>query len=114
MPSCFQLFKKGTYDAVSLNRLDEDICRQILNCEPHPRRYGGDVFNWFDSIGFIIATNSDCSLGSQELKDKINDWFPLDDQDRQDPRDIEDANNARKVLAYLEEHFASTAFYMHK
>ena len=56
MPSCFQLLDKVSNQPVSLSLVDELICREVYQTEPHPKWYGGDVFNWFDSIGFQIAT----------------------------------------------------------
>lgn len=108
MPRCFQLFKKGTYNAVKLGELDDIICREVLKCEPHPKFYGGDKFNWFDSIGFIIATTNDCELGSDKLKDKVlKEWFPNTEDSIYHVR-------AKNVLEYLEENYSSTAFYMSK
>ena len=55
MPRCFQLLDKQTNEAISLNLIDEQICKDVLNVPPHPKFYGGDTFNWFDTIGFQIA-----------------------------------------------------------
>lgn len=101
MPQCFQLFDKTTKEAVSLNLVDERICREVLNVEPHPRFYGGNVFNWFDSIGFTIATNSDKHLGSQQLRDhylKSDMW-------------AEEAPMLEKLLDHMEKNYTSHSFY---
>ena len=99
MPSCFQLFDKQTNQAVSLIALDESICADVLNTQPHPRFYGGTVFNWFDTIGYMIATGK--PLGSQELRDhylKSDMW-------------AEEAPIISNVLDYLEARYTSHSFY---
>lgn len=55
MSNCFQLLDKQSNEPVSLSMVDEQICTQVYKTQPHPKWYGGDVFNWFDSIGFQIA-----------------------------------------------------------
>lgn len=50
MPICFELHKNG--EAVTLVRVDEEICRHFGE-EPHPTMY---YRGWFDSIGFALAS----------------------------------------------------------
>jgi hypothetical protein len=58
----FQLLDKISNTPQSLSLVDEMICKECLNVEVHPNKYGGDwnkskgTFNWFDSIGFQIAS----------------------------------------------------------
>jgi len=50
MPSCFQLLRDG--DAVSLNQIDEEMCKHFqVPC--HETRY---YESWYDTIGFGLAT----------------------------------------------------------
>jgi hypothetical protein len=103
MPSCFQLLDKTTKEPVGLNTVDELICTEVLNVPVHPKFYGGGKFNWFDSIGFTIATNSDKQLGSQELRDhylKSEMW-------------ADEAPVFEKVLDFLESKYTSRNFYSH-
>lgn len=107
MPSCFQLFPRGSSEPASLNKVDEQICK-VLNVPVDPRKYGGGYvdggFNWFDTIGFMIATNSDMELGSQKLRDhylKSDMW-------------AEEAPKIEKVLNFLQAYYTSTCFYQHK
>lgn len=57
----FQLFDKETNTAQSLSLVDERICKEVLDTPVHEKLYGGgyqtdNAFNWFDSIGFQLAT----------------------------------------------------------
>jgi hypothetical protein len=99
MPSCFQLFDRDTNQIVSLSSVDDAICTQVLNTQPHPQFYGGNVFNWFDTIGFMIATGK--PLGSQELRDHYlsSDMW------------AEEAPVIRQILDYLESRYTSHSFY---
>ena len=103
MPSCFKLLDKQTGEAVPLNKLDEDICKDVLGVPVHDKKYGGGyvagAFNWFDTIGFQIATGK--PLGSQELRDhylKSDMW-------------AEEAPIISKILDYLEARYTSHSFY---
>jgi hypothetical protein len=66
MPSCFQLIDRVTGEPTSLSLVDDRICKEVYNCEPHPRFYGGNVFNWFDSIGFQLAMSKDLDDNSDK------------------------------------------------
>ena len=107
MPSCFQLFKDG--EAQSLNKIDEEICN-LLGVEVDSICYGGkpnDIksFNWFDTIGFTIATSDEKFLGSQELKDhytKNSMW------------NKEEIEKILKIIEYLETNYSSKSFYKPK
>lgn len=117
MPQCFQLFKKGTTDAVSLSKLDELICQEVLQVEVHPSKYGGDwtksknTFNWFDSIGFTIACNSEKSLGSEALRKHYSIEENVSKENNFYEEDLAFYTNANKVLDYLEANYSSTCFY---
>ena len=103
MPSCFKLLDKQTKEAVSLNKIDENICKEVLGIPVHDKKYGGGYvpgsFNWFDTIGFQIATGK--PLGSQELRDhylKSDMW-------------AEEAPVIGKILDHLEARYTSHSFY---
>lgn len=102
MPVCFKLFSKDNQEkAISLTLIDERICREVLNVEPHPKWYGGTVFNWFDTIGFMIASSSDMYLGSAALREhysKSEMW-------------AEEWPMIEKILDFLEANYTSTSFY---
>jgi hypothetical protein len=104
MPSCFQLFKKGESTPCSLAKVDEDICNNVLNAPVHSKFWGGDPssdnsFNWFDTIGFNIATGK--QLGSIELRNHFldNEFWK------------EESHVFQKILNYLEDNYTSYAFY---
>ena len=90
MPNCFQLFKKGQTNVVTLSSVDEELCR-MLGKEIDPEYY---VAQWVDTIGFMIAMGNE--LGSEALRNKFTGEILL------------------KCLTYLEENYTSTAFYQHK
>jgi hypothetical protein len=103
---CFQLFKKGESSAVSLNKIDEEICINVLNVDVDAKKYGGGFvkngFDWFNTIGFQISQGK--ALGSQELKDHYlasEMW-------------AEEAPIIEKVINYLENNYSSTSFYARK
>lgn len=99
MPSCFKLLDKQTGEATSLSAIDDSICTEVLNVPTHDRLYGGGFFNWFDTIGFQIATGK--PLGSQELRDhylKSDLW-------------ADEAPLISKILDYLEARYTSHSFY---
>lgn len=70
----FMLVDKVTSEPVSLITVDEIICKEVLNVEVHPHNYGGDwtksdnTFNWFDSIGFQIASGKTLEDGDDSVK----------------------------------------------
>ena len=65
MPNCFQLFRKGSNEPASLQKVDEEICAHLqIPCDPKLWAHG-----WYNIIGFSIAMG--CHLGSQELRDKV-------------------------------------------
>jgi hypothetical protein len=64
----FQLIDKSTKEAVRLSLLDDEICKNVYNVDPHPRFYGGDVFNWYDTIGFMIATGMNLEDGDNSVR----------------------------------------------
>ena len=67
----FQLIDKQTNEAVRLSLVHELICKEILNETPHERFYGGsgkNSFNWFDSIGFQIASGKTLEDGDDSVR----------------------------------------------
>lgn len=84
----FQLRDIETQEAVSMSKIDERICKEVLNTEPHERLYGGSVFNWFDTIGFRLASgdtyeevkeyyNREMWAEEKPIIDKIVDFLAL-------------------------------------
>lgn len=65
----FQLLDKSTGEAQSLSKVDDRICLEVFNCTPHTKVYGGNVFNWFDTVGFQLA--------SGKSLDETNDNYVL-------------------------------------
>ena len=70
----FQLLDKVTNEPQSLSKIDEIICVECLNVSVHPTQYGGDwnksdnTFNWFDSIGFQIASGKTLEDSDNSVK----------------------------------------------
>ncbi len=114
MPNCFQLIDKSSNEAVSLNLVDERICKEVLNVEVHPKRYGGGCdkgsFNWFDTVGFSIAMGKD--LHSKELKDHyLNEIKLLNHKDKFYEEDLHFYESAVRVIDFLRKNYRSVAFY---
>jgi hypothetical protein len=86
MANNFQLIDKVTDLPTSLSKIDEDICKLVLNCKPDDKRYGGDVFNWFDTIGFMLSSGMTLEDGENSVREhyKHSDiWkeeFPIIDK----------------------------------
>ena len=100
MPNCFQLFRKSDTNQTTplkLNVVDEEICN-AFNIPVHSIFYGGGSINWFDTIGYMIATGCG-ELGEQSLKDKLTEWKMNE--------------RYHKVLQFMEENYTSTSFYEH-
>mgnify|MGYP006919530035 FL=1 len=67
----FQLIDKTNNEAIELSLVDELICKEVLNVIPHERFYGGsgkNSFNWFDSIGFQIASGRTLENGDNSVR----------------------------------------------
>ena len=98
MANNFQLFPKGSNTAARLFDIDEQICTKVLNVPVHEKVYGGSGegrFDWFNTIGYLIASGR--KIGSEELRLKVAEWT------ENDPIGV-------KVLAYLEENYSSESF----
>lgn len=68
----FQLLDKKTNQPIELTKVDEDICRKVYKCEPHHKFWGGEVFNWYDSIGFQLATGLKLEDGPNGVRNYYN------------------------------------------
>ena len=100
MPNHFQLIDKKTNKPVSLKEIDEEIC-DLIGVEVHPKFYGGDLYNWFDIIGFQIAMGK--PLGSKELRNYVTDDSP-------NGWSADHVARGRLVLDYLENVYTSKAW----
>ena len=56
MAKYLTLFDKTSKEAVSLISIDERICREVYNVEPHDVKWGSNVFNWYDTVGYKLST----------------------------------------------------------
>jgi hypothetical protein len=96
----FRLFHKKTNVAVSLVQVDNNICRDVLDCTPHEKWWGGEVFNWYDTIGFQLAYGMTLEDGEGSVRDYYKDsdlWkeeYPMID----------------KVISYLQEHYTCNSW----
>tara|TARA_R110002167_G_scaffold1337_1_gene5922 strand:+ start:12689 stop:12994 length:306 start_codon:yes stop_codon:yes gene_type:complete len=100
MSNNFQLIDNKTNEAVAVNQIDKEIC-DLLDVDVHPKFYGGDQYNWFNTIGFQIAMGK--PLGSEELRDYITDTSP-------NGWSKEWAEMGKTVLDYLESTYTSKAW----
>lgn len=97
MPNCFQLLDKTSNEPVSLSLVDEQICKEVYKTKPHAKWYGGDVFNWFDSIGFQIAMGKSLP----QVREYYN-TNPLWEEER---------IYINPALNYIEEHYNARSYY---
>ncbi len=56
MANYLTLFDKTSKEAVSLISIDERICKEVYNVEPHDTHWGSNVFNWYDTVGYQLST----------------------------------------------------------
>ena len=101
MPSCFQLICKETNEPVSLVSIDEQICKEVYNCGPHPRLYGGTVFNWYDTIGFQLASGKTL----EDDENSVRAYYAANDIWQEELPVI------NKVLDYLQQRFTARSWY---
>lgn len=97
MPNCFQLFDKASSEAVVLTHVDERICKEVYNVEPHSKHWGSTVFNWYDTIGFTIAMGNDFS--------QVRDHYTQSDIWSEELPII------TQVLDFLEANYTTRSFY---
>tara|TARA_R110000851_G_scaffold96834_1_gene210052 strand:- start:313 stop:618 length:306 start_codon:yes stop_codon:yes gene_type:complete len=100
MPNNFQLTCKITKKLVAINQIDKEIC-SLLDVPVHPKRYGGDEYDWFNIIGFKIAVGS--PLGSEELRNYVTDTSS-------NGWGLASATKGEKILDYLENTYTSEAW----
>jgi hypothetical protein len=86
MPNCFTLTRKGAASAARFCDIDDEL-RTHFGEPPDAEHY---LYGWYDSIGLALA------LG--------HDWNKQRELFAESP-------NLLKVIAYLEEHYTSDAWY---
>lgn len=91
----FQLLDKQTGEAVKLVKVDELICTDILKCKPHEKWWGGEVFNWYDSIGFQLAYGKTLEEG----EDSIRNYYKNSDMWKEEYPLID------TIISYLQERY---------
>ena len=100
MAQNFQLIDKTTNVAVSLSKVDEDICREVLNVEPHHKFYGGNNergFNWFDTIGFQCS----CGLTLEDGENSVLNYYQKSDWWKEELPVI------TQIIEYLKERYTT-------
>jgi hypothetical protein len=96
----FKLFDKQTKEEISLVKIDELICQDVFHCTPHSKWWGGEVFNWYDTIGFQLACGLELEDGHNSVREHYKNsemWkeeFPLIDS----------------VISYLQESYTSKSW----
>lgn len=100
MPSCFQLTEKESGKVLTLNRIDEMFCQEVLNVKAHEKYYGAAIFDWFNTIGFCLAV-SNFDLGTAEFRKQLFDFCG-------EIKDLAD------YLEWFEKKFTSNSFYERK
>jgi hypothetical protein len=92
MPNCIQYRRKGEKDAITLAKLDDEVC-EYLGVTPDPNKF---YLGWFDYIGLFHAMG------------KSNDWI------RESIEELGPDSKYRiaygKILDYLEENFTTNAW----
>ena len=71
MAAYFQLLNKSTGEAVSFNKLDEDICNHFG--WPITDEY---VYGWYNAIGMRVAVNG---MTLEEVKTRFQEYIDKND-----------------------------------
>lgn len=80
MSANFKLIKKGEDKPMTLDKVDEELCK-VLGVPVHPKHY---VCNWFDTIGWYIASNPNMdSISSDSLYNFIKEKIKVHDNFRE-------------------------------
>ena len=96
----FELLDKQTNKPVALVQIDELICQDVFNCTPHSKWWGGEVFNWYDTIGFQLALGRTLEDGDKSVREYYKnatiwaDEYPMID----------------KVISYLQQFYTSRSW----
>ena len=110
MPSCFQLTNKSTGLVATLQDVDVAICNH-LECVVDPKYWCCD---WYNTIGFLIATKTERSLGSQELRDEVATLVCYDPTKEYSEDDQHYQRTLNTILEFLEANYTSDSFYSYK
>lgn len=97
----FQLTDKKTKKKMPLSEVDDIICKECLNVPVHPIRYGGDwnksqnTFNWFDTIGFQIASGKTLEEGNNSVRKYYQEAKMWE----------EELETIEKIISFLQERY---------
>lgn len=104
MPNCFQLLDKQTKEPQSLNTIDEEICK-LMGVQVHPKHYGDGIYNWFDTIGFQLATGKDLDDNSPN---SVREYYKSSEMWTEELPWLE------KIITYLQSKYTDKSFYATK
>ena len=96
----FQLLDKQTREAVSLSLVDDMICKDVYNCTPHVMHYGGNVFNWYDTIGFQLA----CGLELEDGEKSVREYYKNSELWKEEYPMID------SVISYLQKYYTTKSW----
>ena len=96
----FQLLNKQTKETVALVQVDELICQDVFNCTPHSKWWGGEVFNWYDTIGFQLA----CGLQLEDGEKSVREYYKNSELWKEEYPMID------SVISYLQKYYTSRSW----
>ena len=105
MPNCFQLIDKVTGKPESLSFIDDRICKEVYKCEPHPRHFGGTVLNWYDTIGFQLATGK---ILDDNSENSVRKYYQESETWKEELPIFEE------VISFLQENYTDKSWYQIK
>jgi len=96
----FQLLNKQTKETVALVQVDELICQDVFNCTHHSKWWGGEVFNWYDTIGFQLA----CGLQLEDGENSVREYYKNSELWKEEYPMID------SVISYLQKYYTSSSW----
>lgn len=73
MANYFQLIPINGTEPEGLSHVDERICKEVLKCDPHPKWFGGEVFDWYNTIGYWLAAGRTLEDGEGSVRKHFKD-----------------------------------------
>ena len=69
MANYFQLVPINGTKPENLSLIDERICKEVFQCEPHPEWWGSGVLDWYNCIVFMLSEGKSLHEGENSVRE---------------------------------------------